>query len=267
MACPDNTKPCGCAETECGCVTSASEIAYIGPTLPCTGIQNCEKLDVIITKFDTILCSDEFIQTLINNITNNVDLYNQFATIVNNSIDCNVIQDCGTTTTTTTCECSSYTFAVSEGILSDQQVAFFECGETTDLTVIVMTPGETYDACIQNANGFTISAKGDSKFHGCCDAPLTTTTTTTAGEPFYKLNLDDFTYTTLADACAGGFSVDMDLYSETFDVGVGDFVYTDEALTLPYDGSDKRFKLRKLDLSFIAIQISTSGEILALLVC
>lgn len=345
MACPDN-KPCGCEDTECGCAINANEIAYVGPTLTCTGIKNCDKLDDIITMFDTLLCSDEFIQMLINNILNNEDLYNQFVTIINDSINCETVQSCITTNTT----CANTNLIINGGFDDDLtgwentvdddwiwstynggSANYIGADEAGAIYQDILEDGITYDISFDlsmNAahvgcdNYYIIVYAGDTEsppirifgtqqinlimtcvgstifaiqgLEDCsgvietifidnvvvtehCDnftttsttttTAILTTTTTTTGEPFYKLNLDDFTYGSLALACAGSFSVDLDLYSETFDLNVGDFVYLDEALTMPYDGSSKIFQLRKLDLSFVAVQISSAGEILSLLVC
>lgn len=349
MACPDNNKPCGCNETnECGCKIDAKEVVYIGPLLNCTNVNNCDKLNDIIANFDAMLCSDEFIQTLINNILNNVNLYNQFATIINNSISCETIQDCITTTTTTTCSTadrvdngmfngdlsswnntivdnwvwSSFNGGSANYIGADEGGTLYQDilvdGNTFDITFDLAMLQEHLDCSDSNYNIFVYAGStvygpiriygsttinlimtsvggtifGIQGFENCsgagasifvsnvtvkdhCDsftttttttiAPTTTTTTTVA--PFFKLNLDTFTYGSLALACAGSFSVDTDLYSKTFDLNVGDFVYLDDALTMPYDGSDKIFQLRKLDLSFVAVQISSVGEILSILTC
>lgn len=41
--------PCGCGSTK---YTSSSDVRYIGPNLPGTGIQSCDTLTVAIQKID-----------------------------------------------------------------------------------------------------------------------------------------------------------------------------------------------------------------------
>lgn len=167
MACPDNTKPCGCNETnECGCKVDAKDIVYIGPTLTCTDINNCDNLKDIISNFDAMLCSDEFIQILINNITNNVDLYNQLAVIINNSIDCEVIQNCFTTTSTTTCACENYHFIGPS--INGGTAYFVECGNT-DATIIDLDD-IIQSFCVDNAYPVLVTGLGAANNqHTCCE--------------------------------------------------------------------------------------------------
>jgi len=99
-----NETPCNCnPETDpCGCKTSSDEVVYTGPTLPCTGIENCTPVTEVISTISEYLCSSELIQVLLNTIINNETLLAQFTTIINNNIECQTIWDCATTTTTTT---------------------------------------------------------------------------------------------------------------------------------------------------------------------
>lgn len=97
---------CTCNQTTnpCGCKTSTDDIVYNGPNLECTGIETCDTLTTSLQTISEYLCSVELVQVIINNIVNNVNLYNQFTTIVNNTVDCQTVWDCinNTTTTTTT---------------------------------------------------------------------------------------------------------------------------------------------------------------------
>jgi hypothetical protein len=96
--CNPQTNPCGCG-------TSTDEVIYSGPNLSCTGVQTCDTLTNAVSTIGEFLCSVEIVQIVINNITNNISLYNQFTTIVNNTVDCQTVWDCiesNTTTTTTT---------------------------------------------------------------------------------------------------------------------------------------------------------------------
>lgn len=122
MSCPENTTNCGCENNPCGCKISSDDIAYQGPDLSCTGIETCDSMTVAIQKLNDYACSIDLVQNIITNITNNISLYNQFVTIVNQSVDCNTVFDCldtTTTTTTTTINCNCVEFVIDEDDLND----------------------------------------------------------------------------------------------------------------------------------------------------
>jgi hypothetical protein len=180
MACNNNCSDCNCTETEnvCGCCKySAEDVAYVGPTLPCSGIENCDPLPEALAKMDEYICSVELAQTIISYITNNVEIYNQFVSIVNNSVNCETVLECLTTTTTTTCACNTYSFETGEGVVGTQEAAYFECGELTSLVVLQVEVGQVYEVCIENYLGIAASDKIVVTKLECC--PTTTTTTTT----------------------------------------------------------------------------------------
>jgi hypothetical protein len=107
----ENTSPCGCnSSSPCGCKISSDDVVYQGPNLGCTDIVTCDSITQAIQKLDEYACSIDLVQNIITNITNNISLYNQFVTIVNQSVDCSTVFDClvpttTTTTTTLTCTC------------------------------------------------------------------------------------------------------------------------------------------------------------------
>ena len=103
MSCTNNINTnCGCENNPCGCKTSTDDIVYQGPDLDCIGVVNCDTLTSVFESIDSFICGPGMVQTIINNIINNISLYNQFTTIVNNTVDCNTVWGCDTTTTTTT---------------------------------------------------------------------------------------------------------------------------------------------------------------------
>jgi hypothetical protein len=94
----NNTNPCNKKE-------STDNIAYVGPNLSCTGVETCDTLTQAIEKINNFICSEAMVQQVIINITNNIEIYNQFVEIVNVAVSCETIWACGlppTTTTTTT---------------------------------------------------------------------------------------------------------------------------------------------------------------------
>jgi hypothetical protein len=93
--CNNNTNPCNKKE-------STDEVAYVGPNLSCTGVSTCDTLTQAIQKINDFICSEAMVQQIIFNITNNIEIYNQFVEIVNVSVSCETIWGCETTTTTTT---------------------------------------------------------------------------------------------------------------------------------------------------------------------
>lgn len=98
MCCKNNNNN----NNPCGCKTTTDEIVYNGPELTCTGIKPCDTLSSTISNISNLLCSTELVEIIITNITNNINLYNQFTTIVNTVVECQTVLDCVNTTTTTT---------------------------------------------------------------------------------------------------------------------------------------------------------------------
>lgn len=264
MAFPDNTSSCGCETDDCGCKTNANTVVYIGPPLPCSGVTNCDTISEIIVKFDELLCSDAFIQTLITNITNTPELFSQFVTIVNNSIDCDVVINCVTTTTTivpttttTTTSCGGCDrwdwFAAG---VNNSSMVYVDCID--EKVVILSVEAVTNNngvICVQQGQipkWLPVPTEGTHQlsFTGCC------------GDTNYKLPLQTSAYASLALACAGVFEADINIYVEQETPVNGNFVYLDDALTTVFDGSDKFYLVKKIDLSFVAIQVSSLGEIL-----
>ena len=105
--------PCGCSSviSNNGCnnnnpcstnLTASSTIVYNGPVLACTSAEPCDTLNVILQKFDSIICNLlTQINTLtvqVNNITNQILNINSDIVTINNTLD----QCCNVTTTTTT---------------------------------------------------------------------------------------------------------------------------------------------------------------------
>ena len=107
MSCSNNVNSCGCRNNPCGCGTSSDDVVYQGPNLSCTGVSNCDTLSEVIQTIDGFICGPEIVQNIINNILNNTNLYNQFTSIVNNTVDCQTVWNClaSTTTTSTTAPC------------------------------------------------------------------------------------------------------------------------------------------------------------------
>lgn len=131
-----NNSNCTCTDNTCGCKTSTSEVVYQGPSLTCVGINNCDTITEVLQKLNSYICSEELVTIIINNIITNVDLYQQFTTIVNNSVECETVWGCETTSTTTTVAptttttttefaCTTYTWASIGDNISDLE--YFDC--------------------------------------------------------------------------------------------------------------------------------------------
>lgn len=104
--------PCGCTSTitNSGCnnnnpcsthLTASSTIVYDGPALSCTSAEPCDTLNVILQKFDDIICNlltqINALNIQVGNITTQVLNINSDIITINNRLDV-----CCTTTTTTT---------------------------------------------------------------------------------------------------------------------------------------------------------------------
>lgn len=186
MACTNNNTSCNCTTNECGCKTSTDDVVYQGPSLDCIGVVNCDTLTSVFESIDSFICGPGMAQTIINNIVNNISLYNQFTTIVNNTVDCNTVWDCQeiiTTTTTTTVTldafCNEIT-VIGKGILywtdaHDNAQAL----DVRDITVFICAQ---FDSIAFAGPGF-INIVGNLTYCTDNDQCLITTTTTTTLAP------------------------------------------------------------------------------------
>lgn len=83
-------------------IIGTSGISYDAPPLPCTDVSTCDGLNLIFSKFDTIICSViDDVDEITTNITN---LNEQLVTITDDIVNINEQLNicCPTTTTTTT---------------------------------------------------------------------------------------------------------------------------------------------------------------------
>jgi len=189
--------------------------------------------------------------------------------------------NCPTTTTTTTlAPCTTWSWeAVGFNISGieytncEGQVVYIDVDDVTnssgDICVYPNTtpvwspvsPGGTHilgtvgDTCVTPTTTTTTSSSSS------------TTTTTTTAAPYLKLTLDNNSSGTLLGACGVVFSADLNIYVENGIPVNGGFVYEDLALTIPFAGNDKCYKVELIDTSFMAIQVSNTGEILSSLTC
>lgn len=182
MSCPENTVPCGCENNPCGCKISSDDVAYQGPDLSCTGINNCDTLTTAIEKIDEFICGPGMVETIIYNIQNNISLYNQFATIVNQSVDCATIFDCLETTTTTTTEAPIPAYCYSLG--ANGRVVFFWIdmdgnAQYADVTDDVIYVCARLDSIVTSGDGLPEIDGGIDVCTSDSQCVPTTTTTTT----------------------------------------------------------------------------------------
>ena len=179
MTCSNNITPCGCGNNPCGCGTSSDDVVYQGPNLSCTGVTNCDTVTEAIETIDGFICGPGMVENIINNILNNTNLYNQFTTIVNNTVDCQTVWNCynssTTTSTTTLCPCTYYEYvsvAPFPGTFT-----YVECD--THEVVTVTGGGEVDTVCVDNNYPTIEIGKINVLNTGLCCTFITTTTTTT----------------------------------------------------------------------------------------
>jgi hypothetical protein len=188
MSCSNNITPCGCGSNPCGCGTSSNDVVYQGPDLSCTGVTNCDTLTEVIQTIDGFICSPQMVQNIINNILNNTNLYNQFTSIVNNTVDCQTVWNCiaSTTTTSTTLAPTTTTTTTSVAYCYELsavgKVKFYWIDVNGVAQTITITNNITY-VCAELGS---VIADGPSDIQGgvtlCTNnsqcVPTTTTTTT-----------------------------------------------------------------------------------------
>jgi len=202
MTCSNNITPCGCGNNPCGCGTSSNDVVYQGPNLSCTGVSNCDTVTEAIETIDGFICGPGMVETIINNIINNINLYNQFTSIVNNTVDCQTVWNCynsSTTTTTTTTggpvtiytyvtTCNSYTWDVTGDTYFDSDEYSYTEGNVTNILYLTICSGtgaqietQTISApspYIWPINGLSYTASGTFSYGGigpCADGGATCT--------------------------------------------------------------------------------------------
>lgn len=188
MSCTNNINTnCGCENNPCGCKTSTNDVVYQGPSLDCIGVVNCDTLTSVFESIDSFICGPGMVQTIINNITNNISLYNQFTTIVNNTVDCNTVWGCETTTSTTTAiptttttttavECKDFILEATgpTGSPGDLDWSALDCYTSEPVGGTIVYPDVIRTGCVI-ASSLVIG----SKVINFATTPCITTTTTT----------------------------------------------------------------------------------------
>lgn len=183
MSCPnDIVNTCGCGNPNpCGCKTSSDEVVYVGPELGCTGISNCDTVTEAFIKIDSFICGPGMVQTIINNIVNNINLYNQFTTIVNNSVDCETVWGCIDSTTTTTSTSTAYPcqgYNLNNTSIDTVVITINDC-VTGIPTPVVVLPGIT-GVCIETGSELIIPGVIVATPTGPCNTTTTTSSSTTS---------------------------------------------------------------------------------------
>ena len=152
---------------------------YQGPDLSCTGVSNCDTLTEVIETIDGFICGPGMVENIINNILNNTNLYNQFTSIVNNTVDCQTVWNCSTssttTSTTTLCPCTYYEYVSSAQFPGT--FTYVECDTLQPTTVTA--GGEVDTVCVSNNYPTIEIGKINVLNTGVCCSVITTTTTTT----------------------------------------------------------------------------------------
>lgn len=183
MSCPnDINTTCGCGNPNpCGCKTSSDEVVYVGPDLGCTGISSCDTVTEAFIKIDSFICGPGMVETIINNIVNNINLYNQFTTIVNNSVDCETVWGCIDSTTTTTSTSTAYPcqgYSLDNLSLDTVVITINDC-VTGVPTPVVLLSGIT-NVCIETGSELIIPGVVNATPTGPCNTTTTTSSSTTS---------------------------------------------------------------------------------------
>jgi hypothetical protein len=168
-------------------IKGTSVISYDSTPLPCTDVKQCDGLNDILTKFDTIIC----------NVTNNVNILVEEVTnitedlmiISENIIDINTQLNicCPTTTTTTTTIPPTTTTTTTnvncyiyelEAVINNASWVALTC-EATPTGGTLVGIGDTFiTPCIQSASLILNGIIATTDFNKC--NPTTTTTSTSS---------------------------------------------------------------------------------------
>jgi hypothetical protein len=269
--CNPQTNPCGCG-------TSTDEVIYSGPNLSCTGVQTCDSLTTAVSTIGEFLCSVEIVQIVINNITNNISLYNQFTTIVNNTVDCQTVWDCiESNTTTTTSTTMSPTTTTTTTILANMAtchtisvtgqvaVSWIDGEGFNNLRVI---NNETINICADplTINTVNITASENSIVNNdiaCTTNEFcepTTTTTTTGEDILVSQGLSSERGANIPeDGCSSS------LVYVIYVTGLYNQVFVNPGLTIPFNGGSLYWTIKLDDSTDVyTAQIDNDGYIIDL---
>jgi hypothetical protein len=205
-----NNSNCTNSDNTCGCGISTDQVSYQGPTLPCVEINNCDTMTTVLQQLNSYICSDELVHTIINNIITNISLYQQFTTLVNQTVDCETVLACNSTTTTTTlAPCESF----SLNNTGETPVAIIITDCITHLQeAIILNPGNT-NICVVTNSPLVVPGTVIAIPNGPCGTTTTTstsstTTTTTTAIPcecLTAINEDSISHTISYTDCFGVF--------------------------------------------------------------
>ena len=182
MSCSNNNNNCGCgcentSTNPCGCKISSNEVVYVGPPLGCTGISNCDTITEALQAIDSFICGPGMVETIIYNITNNTALYAEFITIVNNSVDCETVWGCITSSTTTTIfPCESFSL---DNLSTDIEAIIITNCVTGLQEAVILLPGIT-DICVETNSPLTVPGTVIATPTGPCNTTTTTSSSTTS---------------------------------------------------------------------------------------
>lgn len=158
-----------CSQVNNTTIKGTSVVTYNDSPLPCTDVNTCDKLNIIFSKFDSIMCNikatvDVVTENIIN-ITEDIMLITEEINNINNQLDlcCSVTttttSSTSTTTTTTTVVCDCYTYRVTVTIddlnASDNDQVEVTIPLTCDNFVNQKVSWDTegsYDICVNSSS-------------------------------------------------------------------------------------------------------------------
>jgi len=166
-------KKCNCSETPtnpgtvCTCELNSSQYAYYGEVFSCIDIQPGDSLTIIIQKLENYFCGIGYTQSLLNIIQENPQNFTELITLINDNIDCSVINDCiYTTTTTSTSSTTTTTTTISPTTTTTTTEEIKECIRY-ELTALVNNATWIAEDCSAETVGGTILIAGQTTNTPC----------------------------------------------------------------------------------------------------
>lgn len=179
-------KKCNCSETpnnpQLKCEhdgLTTNDVAYMGNDLLCTGIESGDSITQVVQIFDYYMCSELFAQHFLDALSNNIEEFPTFIDLVNDAIDCDVINFCitssttttliPTTTTTSSSSTSSSTTSTTSSTSSTTSTTTTQIVQCVDYTLMAIQPNASWTAtnCDEVITSGVIVLVGATSQTGC----------------------------------------------------------------------------------------------------
>ncbi len=171
-------KNCNCDETPTNTAPicnhsgpNTSDYIYEG-VATCAGIEPEDTITVVLQKIENFICSTDFTQYILDAIQENPEEYLEFITLINNTLECSTIFNCGPVPTTTTSTTAAPTTTTTSSSTSTTT--------TSTSTSTTSSTTSTTTSSTSSTTSTTTTAAPTTTTTSTSSSTTTTTTTTVA---------------------------------------------------------------------------------------